>query len=296
MKRIVFTVAVGSSKFAECALGLGRSLKLIGDTTPRVVITDQPNHPWSRYFDEVLEHQVAPEMVLLSKFSALERTDADQVLFIDSDCLVFKRLAPIFDYCAGRGMCVQGIEITDGHWLGEVSDHLRSFEISSMARFNGGLYYYERTPECQAVLDRVMEIGPTTREKGIIYDSPRFNDEASVSVAMAKSGINKPGVCHLIPDEMDYLSTATGLIGKLDLDVMRNRCGFLCRRFDVRYVEPMIFHASRYLNFNIYWRQLDRLRWLEKYEDGHEFGYMSPVHKMQRSIQRRYLKYIKRVL
>jgi len=77
----------------------------------------------------------------------------------------------------------------------------------------------------------------------------------------------------------------------LELDVMRNRCGFLCRRYGVRYVEPIIFHASRYINFLIYWKQLDRLKWLSEYAKKHGFGYMSPGHKLKRSIHKRLIKW-----
>jgi hypothetical protein len=85
MKRIVYTLAMGADKFQRCALGLGRSLRLIGDTTHRVVVTDRPDYPWKPAFDEVLPIREAKEWIFFSKLTALDRTDADQVLFIDAD-------------------------------------------------------------------------------------------------------------------------------------------------------------------------------------------------------------------
>jgi hypothetical protein len=54
MKRIVFTVATGQQKYAEQALGLARSLRLIGDSTPRVVMTDIEHPAWRNSFDQVV--------------------------------------------------------------------------------------------------------------------------------------------------------------------------------------------------------------------------------------------------
>lgn len=294
MKRIVYTIAIGKPKFAECALGLGRSLKLIGDTTRRVIVTDQPDYPWLSCFDEVLTPQDPFEWTLMSKLNALDRTDADQVLFIDCDSLVFKRLAPIFDTCSGRGLCVQGRMASSGTWYGEVADHLAKHGVDAMPQFNGGLIYYERTARCQSLIESCWAEGRKSKESGFLYDSPLIPEEPYVSLAMARDGFRE-GACYLVPDEMDYTSTATGLIGKLVLDVMRNRCSFVCRRFNVRHVEPYVFHAARYINFAVYWKQLDRLAWLDRYEAEHEFGYMSPWQKFERSVNRRYLKYIRRV-
>ena len=295
MKRILFTMAIGKPKFAECALGLGRSLKLIGDTTPRVVVTDQLEYPWDRSFDQVLPPERPLQWTLLGKLDALRRTDADQVLFVDADSLAFKRLGPIFDHCAGKGLCVQGKLITGGNWYGGVSGHLAKFGLAAMPQFNGGMIYYERSSACEAMLAACLRQAEGHADSGFLYDSQLIPEEPYLSVAMAKAGFAE-GTAYLIPDEMNFTNSATGLIGKLELDVMRNRCAFICRRFGVRYVQPSIFHASRYINFAVYWKQLERLAWLERYEDEHEFGYMPPLHRLQRSVHRRYLKYIKRVL
>ena len=100
--RIVFTLAFGHRKFAEMALGLGRSLRLIGDTTRRVVLTDLDDYPWEKSFDQVIRLKVPTEDLGWAKLYALEHTDAKRVLFIDGDGLAFKRLDPIFDAFAGQ--------------------------------------------------------------------------------------------------------------------------------------------------------------------------------------------------
>ena len=285
MRRIVYTLAVGKPKFAEYALGLGRSLKLIGDTTRRVVVTDQLDHPWSRSFDEVLTPTDPIEWVFLSKLTALERTDADQILFIDSDSLVFKRLDPIFDYCAGRDFCVQGQAIREGEWYGDVPSHLQRHGLGELPQFNSGLIYYERTPNTLKLIERTREIARDYANTGFDSFRGKVPDEPCISLAMATTGLG-----HLIPDTTDFQNSGVGLVGKLRMDVRRAQCGYLCRRYDLRYVEPYVFHAWFAMNFSIYWRQLDHLARLERYEQAHPFGYLTPTLKLRRSIEKRLLK------
>lgn len=290
MKRIVYTLAVGKPKFAEMAMGLGRSLSLIGDTTKRVIVTDQPGN-WKRYFDEVLVPEDPIEWIFFTKLTALKRTDADQVLFIDSDSLAFKKLGPIFDYCEGKGLGVQGELQTEGPWYGDIAEHCRKHGVASLPRFNGGMIYYERTPECEEFIETCYEYGRRTRQLGFQRDDPLIPDEPCIALAMAQTGKG-----HLIPEEENFTNTAVGLVGPLRMNVLTGECRYVCRRYHMRYVEPYLFHAARYGSFFVYWRQLRRLELLERYEDAHGYGYMSPWQKLQRSIERRWLKWVGRKL
>jgi hypothetical protein len=290
MKRVVYTFAIGKTKFAEAAMGLGRSLKLIGDSATRVVVTDRADFPWDECFDLVLPPSGASfEWLFFNKLDGLTRTDADQVLFVDADCLAFKRLDDIFDFCSGKGLCVQGELVSDGRWHIDVAEFCRENGCAGIPKFNGGMIYYERTPECEAFISKCFEIGSRAKAFGFDRTDLPINDEIGISIAMAQTGNG-----FLIPDVMDFQNSATGLIGKLHLDVRSNTCQFVCRRFDVRVVEPYIFHASRYMNFFIYWRQLKHLRHLSDYAKTKPFGYMSFWHKLQRSVERRLLKHVYR--
>jgi hypothetical protein len=286
VERLVFTLAFGKPRFAEMALGLGRSLKLIGDTTPRAVLTDLDDYPWERSFDIVIRRSVPKEDLWWSKLYALEHTDAKRVLFLDGDSLAFKRLDPIFDAFAGALFGVQGVLQTHGEWYGpDISEVCAKAGVPAMVQFNGGLMYYERGPE----LDRLV-----AEAKAVAADSARYGwrlsrgvpaDEVCLSLAMARTGIGRH-----VPDEADFSNSGVGLIGKLDMDVTRARCAYVCRRHNLQRVEPYVFHAHFYSKFLIYWRQLRRLRDLEEYETRHPFGYMSPGHKLRRSLEKRILK------
>lgn len=288
--RIVFTLAFGHRKFAEMALGLGRSLRLIGDTTRRVVLTDLDDYPWEKSFDQVIRLKVPMEDLWWAKLYALEHTDAKRVLFIDGDSLAFKRVGTIFDAFEGAPFGVQGVIANKGSWYGpDIADVCEKAGVKELVKFNGGLMYYERGPELDALVAEAKAVAADAERYGWRLSRGVPADEVCLAVAMARTGIGRG-----VPEESNFSNSGVGLIGKMRMDVMRNECEYMCRRYTLQRVEPYIFHAHFFKSYFVYWRQLKRLAWLEKYEAEHRYGYMSPVQKMDRSIQRRVLKYLGR--
>jgi hypothetical protein len=290
VKRLVLTVGRGKPKYAEMALGLGRSLSLIGDPEPRAVVSDLSGFPWEPHFQQVLP---APgKRSALDKLLGLELTDADAILSIDADCLAFRRLGPIFDYCKGKGFAIVGHFQSEGTWHGaDVAAVCRDLGVPKIPSFNGGLIYYERTPQTLELIQEMKRIEREFDQTGFERFRGGASEEVCVLLAMAKTGYGE-----VVPDETDFMNTGVGLIEKLRLDVMNNDCRFVCRRHAVRFARPYVFHASRYSNFSIYWRELDRLAWLDRYGQKRPHGYMSPFFKLRRSFERRYLKYVLRKL
>jgi hypothetical protein len=285
MKRLVFTEARGKPMFAEMALGLGRSLKLIGDTTPRAVLTDLFDYPWDKSFDMVIPAK-GPRSVV-GPIQGLEYTDADAIIGIDADSLVFKRLDPIFDYCEGMGFAVEGFYKSEGNWHGgDIQDVCRKYGVDRIPKFNGGFNYYERTPKTLQLVETMRRLESDYASLGFEgFKEGRPSQEVCILLSMLETRHGE-----LIPDHMDFMNTGVGLIGNLTLDVMSNDCHFVCRRHNVRFVRPYIFHAHFHSKFLKYWKQLDKLAWLERYEAEHGHGYMSFGHKLRRSIERRLLK------
>ncbi|MGV3614231.1 MAG: hypothetical protein ACO1SV_02745 [Fimbriimonas sp.] len=286
--RIVFTLAFGHRKFAEMALGLGRSLRLIGDTTKRVVLTDLEGFPWEKSFDQVIYQKVPPEDLWWAKLYGLKYTDAKRVVVIDSDSLVFKRLDPIFDAFEGAPFGVQGIVSNKGQWYGpDISETCAKAGVKEIVKLNAGLMYYERGPEVEALLAEAKAAAADAARYGWKLARGMPSEEICFAVAMARTGIGRS-----VPEEANFTNSGVGLVGKLRMDVMRNECEYLCRRYSLQRVEPYVFHAHFHKSFFIYWRQLQKLAWLERYEETHRYGYMSPLQKLDRSIQRRILKHL----
>jgi hypothetical protein len=264
---------------------LARSLKLIGDSTRRVVMTDIEHPAWSRNFDEVVP-ATGSASAYMRKLAALDATDADEVLFLDSDCLAFQRLDAIWAACEGSEFAVQGAWKSTGHWYGNLEDVLPKLSLKAIPRFNGGMIYYRRSAGALKVIEEARRIAAEYRSTGLELFRGTVPDEPVVSLAMAKTGVGR-----VIPDRADLMNTPVGLVGRLEMDVMRGHCQFIKRGMDdLRLIRPVVLHAGKYVNDALYWRQLSKLAWLERFEDRHGYGYLSPVRKFQRSVEKRLLR------
>lgn len=255
MKRAVFTVATGAPRYVEMALGLARSLELIGDRTPRFVLADAPTPELATWFDRVAVPAAdANESPFLRKLDGLKHTDADAVLFIDADSLAFRRLDEIFEAVEGKRFAVQGALRHSGHWYGDLATILPRFGLDAMRRFNGGLIYYERHPDTERLFAKAREIATNYDETGLERFRGQVPDEPCLSLAMSLTGVGE-----LVPNERDFMNTPVGLIGPLRLSVRKNECAFVKRGNAVRHVRPAILHAAKYVNNWCYWRELREL-------------------------------------
>ncbi len=282
MKRIIFTVATGADKYAEMAMGLGRSLSLIEDSTERVVLTDNKRFDWSRYYQRVIEPTKGSEASpYFAKFSALEYTDADEVIFIDADCLVFKRLDPIFEMCSGSGLAVAGRLISDGVWYEKsIPELCRELGVEAVPKFNTGVLYYDRSGV--GVIEQARKVMAEYASFGFELLRGKQSDEPCLSVAMARTGIGK-----ILPLSLGLNESGVGLIGKLHLDVLTGTCKFITGNPHVRLVEPYVFHAHYFAKLNLYWRELEKLKKLEEHWDQHGPRHMSRGLRLRRSLDKR---------
>ncbi len=269
-------------------MGLGRSLSLIEDETERVVVTDNPRFDWERYFHKV----VAPiddgtKSPYFAKFTALETTDADEVLFIDADCLVFKKLAPIFELGRGSGTALAGRAVKDGVWYeASITDICKKLGVTEFPRFNTGVVFYERTDAGKRVIEETRQALSRYDEFGFEKLRGKPSDEPCLAIAMAKTGVGR-----VLPLSLGLNESGVGLIGKLHIDVMTGICRFVTGNPHVRLVEPYVFHAHYFAKLNVYWRELEKLKRLEKHFDERGPRYMSRSLRLRRSFEKRFLKY-----
>ncbi|OJU64963.1 MAG: hypothetical protein BGO01_14735 [Armatimonadetes bacterium 55-13] len=286
MKRIIFTVATGHDRYAEMAMGLARSLQMIGDTTPRVVVTDNHGYDWSRYYSQVLAPSSNDVGVFFEKYTALERTDADQVIFIDSDCLAFKRLDAVFDRCAGAAVAVQGRWETNGVWYEKgIEELLHEFNIQRIPRLNSGVVYYERSAQFSEVLEKTRELALEYPKLGMEVFRGKVPDEPCLALGLSITGHGE-----VLPLEMNLNESGVGLMGKLNLDVLTGTCKFVTGNPNVRLVEPFIFHAHYFSKLRVYWKELEKLKKLEVLRDRNGPRYMSRWLRLRRSVERRLLR------
>lgn len=279
--KVIFTVAVGAKRYAEMAKGLARSLDLIGETTPRAVVTDQPG------LDSHFQHVLKPDPdvpTYLQKFQGLRVAEAKQVLFLDADSLAFMPLEPIFRACAGHSLAVQGYPQRTGHWYGHLEQLLPKWGLESLPRFNGGLIYYEPGVATERLFSEAQRVADNYEDTGLEWFRGQVPDEPCLSLAMARSGIGT-----LFPDELDWMNTPVGLIGKLHMDVFRRECHFLKRGTRVRLIRPRILHVAKHVLDLAYWKELDKLEKLERLGMQMPYGHLPKSHRLLRSFQRRWL-------
>ncbi len=285
MSKVVFTVAIGAPKYIEQALGLARSLSFVGDRTPRIVMSDSNSPALHRWFDQVVP-PTANVLTFLQKLEGLNVSDADEILFIDSDSLVFERLDRVWSSCEGAPIAVQGNWVIDGHWYGQLSEILPRLQLSGLPMFNGGMIYYRRCPETVATFEELRQVAESYEKTGLDRFRGTVPDEPCLAIAMARTGHYR-----LLPDTLDLMNTPVGLVGRLNIDIRRRKCQFIkFNRHGMRLMRPAILHAGKYVLNAIYWKQLNLLEKYERYADLHGFGYMSPSQKLERSVQRRILK------
>jgi len=96
MRRAILTMAHGSSENGEMAMGLARSLSLIGDSTIRIVLTDLEDQNWARYFDHVIPVESSG---LISGSAVWD--EINQLIVVPPNALAFRRLDALFDALAG---------------------------------------------------------------------------------------------------------------------------------------------------------------------------------------------------
>lgn len=250
---ILFSVACGHPKYAKQAMALAMSARLHGAKAPFVLLSDCADVDVRRWFDAVVE-PVSGVEPYLQKVVALQKTAADRVLFLDSDSLAVKNLDELLNLLEGNDFAAMGDWITDGAYWGDTVSNMEKIGAKRIARMNGGLLYYERTPNGQAVVDRSLEVSRDFDRLGLDRLAGKIHDEGCVSPAMSTTRLGE-----LIPDTAGY-SLTPWTFAEVELDVpkgiFRAVNGY---RGEVRAVNPYVYHSAMSGWDLRYWKQVRRV-------------------------------------
>jgi hypothetical protein len=110
-----------------------------------------------------------------------------QTLFIDSDCLIYGDLRPVFDKFKDCKVSVIGNYISTGEWFGDVAAICKQFNIEHMPKFNGGIYYLENGPEAALVYETARSLELKYDDIGFLRLRNRPNDEVLMALAIQLS-------------------------------------------------------------------------------------------------------------
>lgn len=107
-----------------------------------------------------------------------------QTLFIDSDCLIYGNLLPLFAKFKGHYVSVVGDYISSGEWFGDVAVVCKKYNVGHLPKFNGGIYYLENGPIAAKVYKTARELEKQYDEIGFVRLRGRPNDEVLMALAM----------------------------------------------------------------------------------------------------------------
>jgi len=193
--RNVLTIATGKRIYLNLAINLFKSFKLhhVGDSIEFFLVTDL-FEVYSLIDDPLLNVIFIDSNSVGTAFSSklyLDKLIPDgSTLFIDSDCLIYGNLNIVFTQFEGRAVSVVGSFISHGEWFGDFGKILKQFKLNKSPKFNGGLYYIEKSEIAINVYEKAREIERKYDEIGFKRLRNKPNDEVIMSIAMALYDLN----------------------------------------------------------------------------------------------------------
>lgn len=192
--RTLITIAVGKPYYLKLAENLLLSfMRWNSDNDIHfLLLTDNPG-----FFERYQQPgKVSIQMLALaeadksftSKFMLLEHAIANENLFVDCDCLVYRDLGFVFDAFAGKSFSTIGTPVTSGEFFCDVEKTLQQFGISVLPQFVGCVYYFRQDEASQAVFATAIQLKARYDEAGFIRLRNQENEEPLFAVAMAIHG------------------------------------------------------------------------------------------------------------
>jgi hypothetical protein len=223
--RAVLTLALGNPLYSRLAANLARSFCFWhGDSDIQFwIATDSPSD-LKGVPPEVSTIRLAPGELgqgFAPKLHLDRIAPADRTLFVDADCLCCGPLDSVFRRFDGRAVGVVGSRISDGEWFGDVRKLLLRFQLNSMPKFNGGVYYVERGTQAGAIYSQARELAKQYDELELVRLRGRPNDELVMALAMARHGLEA------LPDDGTILGDPQAYPAATEVNVLRGRSRLL---------------------------------------------------------------------
>lgn len=187
--RSVLLLATNKTQYLKFAINCVASIQIHNPGLPVFIATniktgaDLPGIQFLSVSDELANLFIEAKLYLDTFLQT------DETLFIDSDCLCFGNLDPIFDACQGMDVTVIGrLTPLEKYWgTGENgADFARKeFAIDNAILFNGGFYYIKKSPLTTVIFNRAREISLKYDEYGFHRIQNNWkNEEDLLAIAM----------------------------------------------------------------------------------------------------------------
>ncbi len=230
----ILMLAHSRPKYIRQAKWLARSIRYRTSGVPIAVATDLDAAAFDGLFDVVIPWQFGRWPGVACKLELFDISPFDTTLALDTDCLCVRSMLPVFDYFAGQDFTVYGANLPDYHWADGTDFYRTVVDAESYPSFNGGLYYFRKSPIAREVFERAKGFSENYHTLGLSRPRGKYNDELLISLAMASLGLRATDktdrVIMVAPEEPAFA---------IDLDLLRGHCAFVRRG---RVVEPEIVH------------------------------------------------------
>lgn len=190
IKKAVLTLATGKEVYIKMAISLIRSFNLWHKNSDIkfILATDQKELLPSDIIGtiEIVELNHGELGLGFSPKLYLDKiSTAKQTLFVDSDCLCFGPLEPVFEKFDGHAVSVIGKKISNGDFFGNVESICNRFSLRSIPCFVGGVYYFEKSNTSSSIYQTARSLESQYDEIGLLRLRGRPNEEPLMAIAMS---------------------------------------------------------------------------------------------------------------
>jgi hypothetical protein len=249
--RGIITIATGSSVYHDMARDLALSLKRHCGHLHRAILTNSNDTVLCGLYDTVVRER--PEFgadfgqkLWLDRYSPFEET-----LFIDCDSLVLRDLTPLLTLFDGRAFGYVGDVCRSGYWYGDVAKVIQQLDLPWLPAFNSGLLFFRRGALATQVFQRARDVYGRYDDVGFDPLRGSRSDEPCFAVALAEADVLP------VDDQGTAMRTPIGMEGRMDIDVLTGRIGFVKRGTRVA---PGVVHFATWQFHPIYYRERAKLR------------------------------------
>lgn len=262
----ILTMAYGADRYVDMGLTLGRSLVYCNPNIPRAIVTDRSERDLHGLFDYVIPLRPEYGSNVRQKVHIDLYNPFDLCLFIDCDSIVVSDLRAVFEKVETLDISAVGSKyftLSDESPYADFEVVFKKLGISKLPKFNGGVYFVRRGRHSEEVFALARSWLEDYKDNGFSdfrADGPA--DELLLGCAMEKLGLP------LLDDGGKIMRTPIGLEGKLHIDIMKKKAGFIKEGV---WVEPAIVHfAGIWAEDTLYKVEAERLRILVSM-GGHPF-------------------------
>jgi hypothetical protein len=188
--RSVLLLATNKQDYLQFALNCADSVRLHNPDLPIFIATNVKTAGFApRSGIEFLDvpGEIA-KLYIEAKLHIDKFLQTEETLFIDSDCLCYGDLAPVFEACNGMDVTVVGRVVpSEQYWgISGAPFAKKEFGIDQSILFNGGFYYIRKNEAAKQIYNRARTISAKYHEYGFNLIKNKWkNEEDMLSIAMA---------------------------------------------------------------------------------------------------------------